>query len=102
MICREFIILNKAGIHKAVSGTRVNKCRNVERRVRNKWGGQGNTERVGIGKSGHVESDNLGKGTERVNTVLRLYGGLGTAQSFSNLRILWFLCLWLGQLGLWL
>ena len=101
-ICGEFIILNKAGIHKAVSGTGVNKCRNVERRVGNKWGGQGNTERVGIGKSGHVESDNLGKGTERVNTVLRLYGGLGTAQSFLNLRILWFLCLWLGQLGLWL
>ena len=54
-ICREFIILNKAGIHKAVSGTRVNKCGNMERRVGNKRGGQGNTERVGIGKSGHVE-----------------------------------------------
>ena len=26
--------------------------------------------------------DNLGKGTERVNAVLRLCGGLGTAQSF--------------------
>ena len=35
-ICREFIILNKAGIHKAVSGTRVNKCGNTERRVGNK------------------------------------------------------------------
>ena len=81
-ICGEFIILNKAGIHKAVSGTRVNKCRNAERRVRNKWRGQGNIERVGIGKSGCVESDNLGKGTERVIAVLRLCGGLGTAQSF--------------------
>ena len=102
-ICREFIILNKAGIHKAVSGTGVNKCGNVERRVRNKWRGQGNTERVGIGKSRHVESDNLRKGTEMVNAVLRLCGGLGTAQSiFSNLRILWFLCLWLGWLRLWL
>ena len=70
MICREFIILNKAGIHKAVSGTGVNKCGNAERRVRNKWGGQGNTERVGIGKSRRIESDNLGKGTERVNAVL--------------------------------
>ena len=39
-------------------------------------------ERVGIGKSRHVESDNLGKGTERVNAVLRLCRGLGTAQSF--------------------
>ena len=39
-------------------------------------------ERVGIGKSRRVELDNLGKGTERVNAVLRLCGGLGTAQSF--------------------
>ena len=39
-------------------------------------------ERVGIRKSRRIESDNLGKGTERVNTVLRLCGGLGTAQSF--------------------
>ena len=81
-ICREFIILNKSGIHKAVSGTRVNKCRNAERRVGNKQRGQGNMERVGIGKSGCVELDNLGKSTERVNTVLRLCRGLGTAQSF--------------------
>ena len=81
-ICREFIILNKAGIHKAVSGTGVNECRNTERRVGNKQRGWGNAERVGIGKSGCIESDNLGKGTERVNTVLRLCGGLGTAQSF--------------------
>ena len=51
-ICGEFIILDKAGIHKAMSGTRVNKCRNAERRVGNKQGGQGNVERVGIGKSG--------------------------------------------------
>ena len=58
------------------------KCGNAERRVGNKQRGQGNTERVGIGKSGCVESDNLGKGTERVNAVLRLCGGLGTAQSF--------------------
>ena len=43
-ICREFIILNEAGIHKAMSGTGVNKCRNAERRVRNKQRGQGNTE----------------------------------------------------------
>ena len=35
-ICREFIILNKAGIHKAVSGTGVNECRNTERKVGNK------------------------------------------------------------------
>ena len=77
-ICGEFIILNEAGIHKAVSGTRVNKCRNVERRVGNKQRGQGNAERVGIRKSGRVELDNLRKGTERV----RLCGGLGTAQSF--------------------
>ena len=66
---------------KAVSGTGVDKCGNVERRVGNKQRGQGNMERVGIGKSRRVESDNLGKGTERVNTVLRLCGGLGTAQS---------------------
>ena len=44
-------------------------------------GGQGNMERVGIGKNRCVESDNLGKGTERVIAVLRLCGGLGTAQS---------------------
>ena len=81
-ICGEFIILNKAGFHKAVSGTGVNKCRNTERRVGNKRRGQGNVERVGIGKSRHVESDNLRKGTERVNAVLRLCRGLGTAQSF--------------------
>ena len=74
--------MNKAGIHEAVDGTGVNKCGNMERRVRNKRRGQGNTERVGIGKSRCVESDNLRKGTERVNTVLRLCGGLGTAQSF--------------------
>ena len=74
--------MNKAGIHKAVGGTGVNKCRNAERRVGNKQRGQGNTERVGIGKSRHVELDNLGKGTESVNAVLRLCGGLGTAQSF--------------------
>ena len=45
-ICGEFffIILNKAGIHEAVGGTGVNKCRNAERRVGNKWGGQGNME----------------------------------------------------------
>ena len=48
----------------------------------NKQGGQGNMERVGIGKSRHVELDNFGKGTERVNEVLRLCGGPGTAQSF--------------------
>ena len=84
-ICREFIILNKAGIHEAVSGTGVNKCRNVERRVGNKWRGQGNTERVGIRKSRHVELDNLRKGTERVNAVLRLCRGLGTAQSFFRI-----------------
>ena len=82
VICGEFIILNKAGIHKAVSGTGVNKCGNVERRVRNKWRHQGNAERVGIGKSRHIESDNLRKGTERVNAVLRLCRGLGTAQYF--------------------
>ena len=74
-ICGEFIILNEAGVHKAVSGTRVNKCRNTERRVGNKQRGQGNSERVGIGKSGCIESDNLGKGTERVNAVLRLCRG---------------------------
>ena len=80
------IILNKAGIHKAVNGTRVNKCGNAERRVRNKQGGQGNVERVGIRKSRYVELDNLGKGTERVNAVLRLCGGLGTAQSFFRIQ----------------
>ena len=85
-ICREFIILIKAGIHKAVSGTGVNKCGNTERRVGNKWGGQGNAERVGMGKSRRIESDNLRKGTERVNTVLRLCRGLGTAQSFFQIR----------------
>ena len=74
--------MNKAGIHEAVDGTGVNKCGNMERRVRNKRRGQGNTERVGIGKSGHVELDNLRKGTEQVNAVLRWCGGLGTAQSF--------------------
>ena len=74
--------MNKAGIHKAVSGTGVNKCGNVERRVGNKQGGQGKAERVGIGKSRRIESDNLRKGTERVNAVLMLCGGLGTAQSF--------------------
>ena len=101
-ICREFIILNKAGIHKAVSGTGVNKCGNVERRVGNKQRGQGNTERVGIGKSRRFELDNLGKSTERVNAVLRLCRGLGTAQSFFESKDLWFLCLWLGWLWLWL
>ena len=75
----EFIILNKAGIHEAVGGTRVNKCGNTERRVGNKWRGQGNMERVRIRKSRCVELDNLGKGTERVNAVLRLCRGLGTA-----------------------
>ena len=30
-ICGEFIILNKAGIHKAVSGTRVNKWKRGEK-----------------------------------------------------------------------
>ena len=81
-VCRELIILNKTGIHKAVSGTGFNECRNTERRVGNKQRGQGNVERVGIGKSRHVELDKLRKGTERVNAVLRLCGGLGTAQSF--------------------
>ena len=93
-ICGEFIILNKAGIHKAVSGTGVNKCGNMERGVGNKRGGQGNMERVGIGKSGCVESDNLGKGTERVNTVLRLCRGMGTAffeseDSLVSLPLAW-------------
>ena len=78
--------MNKAGIHEAVGGTGVNKCGNAERRVRNKQRGLGNMERVGIGKSGHVESDNLGKGTERVNAVLRLCRGLGTAQSFFQIQ----------------
>ena len=50
--------------------------------VRETWRGQGDTERVGIGKSGRIELDNLRKGTERVNEVLRLCRGLGTAQSF--------------------
>ena len=94
-ICRESIILNKAGIHKAVGGTRVNKCGNVERRVGNKWRGQGNMERVGIRKSRCIESDNLGKGTERVNAVLRLCGGLGTAQSFFESEHSLVSCLWL-------
>ena len=40
------------------------------------------TQRVGIGKSRCIELDNLKKGTERVNAVLRLCRGLGTAQSF--------------------
>ena len=44
-------------------------------------------ERVGIGKSRHVELDNLGKGTERVNAVLRLCRGLGTAQSFFKSEV---------------
>ena len=65
-----------------MSGTGVNKCGNIERRVRNKQRHQGNMERVGIGKSRRIESDNLRKGTEMVNTVLRLCRGLGTAQSF--------------------
>ena len=62
-ICGEFIILNKAGIHKAVSGTGVNKCGNTERRVRNKWRGQGNTERVGIRKSRHIGLEKAQKGS---------------------------------------
>ena len=28
--------------------------------------------------------------------------GWGLLSLFSNLRILWLLCLWLGQLGLWI
>ena len=99
----EFIILNKAGIHEAVGGTRVNKCRNTERRVGNKWRGQGSTERVGIRKSRCIELDNLGKGTERVNAVLRLCGGLGTAQSFfeskDSLVSLPLACLGFGFIG---
>ena len=75
-VCMEFIILNKAGIHKTMSGTRVNKCRNMERRVRNKQRGQGNAERVRIRKSRCIESDNLRSGMRRVNAVLGL-GSLG-------------------------
>ena len=84
-ICGEFIILNKAGIHKALTGTGVNKCGNVERRVRNKRRGQGNTERVGIRKSRCVESDNLGKGTERVNAVLSCAEGWGLLSLFFQI-----------------
>ena len=79
--------MNKAGIHKAVGGTGVNKCGNAERRVGNKQRGQGNMKRVGIGKSGCIELDNLRKGTERVNAVLRLCRGLGTAQSFFESEV---------------
>ena len=96
-ICREFIILNKSGIHKA-----VNKCRNTERRVGNKQRGQGNMERVGIGKSGRVELDNLGKGQKGSMQSSGCAEGWGLLSLFLNPRILWFLCLWLGQLRLWL
>ena len=87
---------------QTVSGTGINKCRESERRVGDEGGGKGNTERVQIGKSGCVELENLRKGSGRVNTVLMLCRGLGTAQSFSNLKILWLLYPWPGQLRLWL
>ena len=93
----EFIILNKAGIHIAVGGTRVNKCRNAERRVGNKRRGQGNMERVGIGKSGCIELDNLQKGSTQSSGCAEGWGLLSLS---LNPRILWFLCLWLGWLGL--
>ena len=41
-----------------------------------------------FGKSGRVESDDLGKSTGRVNAVLSLCGGLRTAQAFTNPQIL--------------
>ena len=36
---QSYIKVNETGIHKAVSGTGVNECRNTERRVRNKQRG---------------------------------------------------------------
>ena len=88
-----------AGIYKAVSGTRVNKCGNMERRVRNKWRGQGNAERVGIRKSKHIQLDNLRKGSMQSSSCVE---GWGLLSLFLNPRILWLLWLWLGWLRLWL
>jgi hypothetical protein len=51
-------------------------------RVGDEIGSEGDMEGVGVGKSGRVETDNLGIGTRRVNAVLSMCGGLRTAQTF--------------------
>jgi hypothetical protein len=57
----------------------VDECGERDGRVGNDGRGERKTERIGIGKSGRVETDYLGKCTGGVNAVLRLCGGLRTA-----------------------
>ena len=98
-ICGEFIILNEAGIHKAVSGTGVNKCgeeSEISGEVRE-------TQReLGLERSdalSRTTSEKAQKGSMQSSDCAE---GWGLLSLFSNPRILWLLCLWLGWLGLWL
>ena len=98
-ICGEFILLNKAGIHEAVGGTGVNKCRNMSEisgEVKETWRELG-SERVDTLSQTTLEKAQ--KGSMQSSGCAE---GWGLLSLFSNPRILWFLCLWLGRLGLWL
>lgn len=69
----------KIGIYKAVSRSRVDKSGESEKGFGNIRRVKGDSKRVGIGKSGCVESDNLHGCTVKSNAVLSLCGGRRTA-----------------------
>ena len=70
---------DKSDVHKTMSGAGINKSRKFRKEVGNKGRGKGNTEGVGIRKSGRVEVEYLCGCTGRSNAVLSLCGGLRTA-----------------------
>ena len=82
--------MDKSGVHKTMSGAGINKSRKFRKEVRNKGRGKGNTEGVGIGKSGRIEAEYLRGCTGRSNAVLSLCGGL---RLFSNLFFVFLLSL---------
>ena len=62
-----------------MSGTGINESGKFGKEVGDKGRGKGDTEGVGIGKSGRVEADYLRGCTGRSNAVPSLCGGLRTA-----------------------
>ena len=101
-ICREFIILNKAGIHKAgvepesMSAEMWREESEISREVREMWRELG-SERVDV--LSRTTSEKAQKGSTQSSASAE---GWGLLSLFLNPRILWLLYLWLGWLGLWL
>ena len=71
--------MDKVGAHKTMSGAGINESGKFGIGVRDEGRCEGDTEGVGIGKSGHIEMDYLCGCTGWVNAVLSLCGGLRAA-----------------------